>query len=84
MSARVDREKWEARLRVIGIEPTYRRRRDRSGFDFPVYERFDHLILEHERRRRQMREESRVGLIDPADQEAMQQVREDMEGLRAW
>lgn len=36
--------------------------------------------LEHERRRRQMRDESRAVLADPGDQEAIQRVREDM----AW
>jgi predicted transcriptional regulator len=40
--------------------------------------------LERERRRQQMREESRQVLTDPADREEMRRVLEDMEELRAW
>jgi hypothetical protein len=40
--------------------------------------------LERQRRREQMREESRAGLTDPADQDALRRVREDMDDLRAW
>ena len=40
--------------------------------------------LEHDRRCRQMREESRAALADPADQDAIRRVRADLEDLGAW
>jgi predicted transcriptional regulator len=50
----------------------------------------DHIInagldaLQRQRRRDQMREESRAGLADPADPDAIRRVREEMDDLRAW
>lgn len=41
-------------------------------------------VLERDRRRRRMREESRAALTDPADREAVRQLRTDLEDLGAW
>jgi predicted DNA-binding WGR domain protein len=40
--------------------------------------------LEAQRRRRRMREQSRAGMADPADQEAVAALRVATEDVRAW
>jgi hypothetical protein len=40
--------------------------------------------LDRDQRRRQMREESRIGMIDPRDQDAIAELRIELDDVRAW